>query len=86
MAGPQEPQPDPQSEASQNAAADELATLINLYDPDNVRAMQPVLGHTSMRTSERHYIQADAIKASRQRQAHIVTKRRAITRRRSRKK
>lgn len=86
MAGPQEPRLDPQSATSQNAAADELAALINIDDPDNVRAMQPVLGHSNMQTSERHYIQADAIKASRQRQAHIVTKRRAITRRRSRKK
>jgi integrase len=50
-------------------------------DPDNVRAMPPVLGHSDMQTSERHYNQADAIKASRQHQAN-----RAITRRRSRKK
>jgi site-specific recombinase XerD len=50
-------------------------------DPDNVRAMQPVLGHSSMRTPEMHYNQAKAIEASRLHQAHIVTKRREITRR-----
>jgi integrase len=55
-------------------------------DPDNVRAMQPVLGHSSMRTSDMHYNQSKAIKDSRLRQAHIATKRRAITRRRRRRK
>lgn len=47
-------------------------------DPDNVRAMQPVLGHGSMRTSEMHYNQAKDIEASRQLQANIVTRRSAI--------
>jgi integrase len=54
-------------------------------DPDNVRAMQSVLCHSRMQTSERHYNQADAIKASRQHQANIATKRSAIARRRRRK-
>ena len=55
-------------------------------DPDNVRAMQPVLGHSSMRTSEMHYNQSKAIKASWLRQEHIATKRSAIARRRRRRK
>lgn len=55
-------------------------------DPDNVRAMPPVLGHSKMRTSEMYYNQAKAIEASRLHQANIVTKRREITRRGSRRK
>jgi integrase len=55
-------------------------------DPDNVRAMPPVLGHNNMRTSEMHYNQAEAIDACRLHQANIVTKRREITRSGSRRK
>ncbi len=47
-------------------------------DPDNVRAMQPILGHSNMRTSEMHYNQARAIDAARQYQACIANKRRDI--------
>ena len=69
-----------------NLFRDCAMTTRAIDDPDNVRAMQPVLGHNNMRTSEMHYNQADAIKASRQHQANIVTKRSAIARRGSRRK
>lgn len=44
-------------------------------DPDNIRDMQPLLGHSSMRPIERHYNQAKAIDAARQFQRLIHGKR-----------
>jgi len=54
-------------------------------DPDNLRAMQPVLGHSDMRSTDMHYNQSKAIKATRLLQANIATKRSAIARRRRKK-
>lgn len=61
-------------------------TSLAIDDPAHIHAMQPLLGHSSMRTSEMHYNQAKAIEASRLHQALIVTKRRAIARRANRSK
>ncbi len=55
-------------------------------DPAHIRAMQPVLGHTTMRTCETHYNQAKAIEASRLHPALIVAKRREIISRTGRRK
>jgi integrase len=53
-------------------------------DPSNILAMTAVLGHGSIRTSEKHYNQGEAIHASRQYQRHIVRKRQSIKRARQR--
>lgn len=47
-------------------------------DPDNIRSMQPLLGHSSMTPSERHYNHAKAIEAARDYQSLINRKRRTI--------
>ena len=48
---------------------DSLATTLAIEDPDHVRAASVLLGHTTTRTTERHYNRAQAIDAARPYQA-----------------
>ena len=51
-------------------------TSVAIDDPVHIRIMQPLLGHSTMATSEQHYNQATAIDAGRQYQAMIERRRR----------
>jgi integrase/recombinase XerD len=44
---------------------DALATGIATYDPEHIRMASRLLGHADQRTTERHYIHAQALRASR---------------------
>ena len=48
------------------------ATSIALEDPEHVRITRSILGHSTMRTSERHYNHANAVQASRRYQKHVL--------------
>lgn len=61
-------------------------TSRGIDDPDNILAMATLLGHSDVRTMEKHYNQAKAIDASRQYQGMITAKRQEITNRAGRKK
>ena len=48
------------------------ATSIALEDPEHVRITRLILGHSTLRTSERHYNHADAVQAARRHQKHVL--------------
>lgn len=57
------------------------ATTIAIDDPDHVRIIHALLGHSGMKASERHYNQAKGIEAGRQYQSMIQGLRRNIMKR-----
>ncbi|MEQ9640310.1 MAG: tyrosine-type recombinase/integrase [Alphaproteobacteria bacterium] len=60
---------------------DSLATTMAIEDPDHIRAATVLLGHTTPRTVERHYNQAQSIDAARQYQAALLDRLEADRRR-----
>lgn len=50
---------------------DSAATSIAVEDPEHVHIVRSVLGHSTMQSSERHYIQARTLEASRRYQQRI---------------
>ena len=48
------------------------ATSIALEDPEHVRITRLILGHSTLRTSERHYNHANAVQATRRFQHHVL--------------
>ncbi len=50
---------------------DSAATSIAIEDPDRVHITRSILGHATLRTSERHYNHAQSLKASRRHQQMI---------------
>jgi len=55
---------------------DSAATSIAVEDPEHVRIVRSVLGHSTMQSSERHYIHARTLEASRRYQQRILELRR----------
>jgi len=55
-----------------------VATAIMIEDPEHVRIAAVVLGHTSLATTERYYVQAQAIEAARRYQGFMVELRRQL--------
>lgn len=53
-------------------------TSVALEDPKHIGIAAPILGHTDLRTTEAHYIQAQQIAAGRKLQASLKTLRRKI--------
>jgi integrase/recombinase XerD len=51
---------------------DAAATAIAVHDPEHVNNIMPVLGHSTLATSERHYNQARGLEAGRRFQANIA--------------
>lgn len=51
---------------------DSLATTMAIEDPDHIRAASALLGHSTPRTVERHYNQAQSIEAARRYQAALL--------------
>ncbi len=60
---------------------DAMATSVAIEDPEHVRIIMVLNGHSSLRTDERHYIQAGSIDAGRQYHAMIRERRRPTKRR-----
>jgi integrase/recombinase XerD len=60
---------------------DSAATSIVIEDPEHVHVIRSILGHTTLRTSERHYIHAQSLEASRRYQRRILELRRKLPRR-----
>jgi site-specific recombinase XerD len=58
------------------------ATSVALDDPEHVRIIASLLGHSSLATSERHYNQAHALQALRRYQEHLVQLRQRLRRKR----
>ncbi len=56
---------------------DSAATSIAIEDPEHVYAIKDVLGHRSLQTSEKHYIHAHTLEASRRFQELVLSLRRA---------
>jgi integrase/recombinase XerD len=54
------------------------ATSIAIEDPEHVRITMCILGHTTLRTSERHYNHATSLQAIRRYQARILELRRSL--------
>ena len=54
------------------------ATSIAIQDPERVRMIVPILGHSTIATSERHYNQARTLEASRRYQQAIGRTRRTV--------
>jgi site-specific recombinase XerD len=54
------------------------ATSIAIQDPEHVRMIAPILGHSTIATSERHYNQARTLEASRRYQQAIGRTRRTV--------
>ncbi len=52
------------------------ATSIALEDPEHVRITRSILGHSTLRTSERHYNHANANQAAQRYQRHVLRLRR----------
>ena len=52
------------------------ATTLAIEDPDHVRMIAPLLGHTTLRTAEIHYNQARSLEASRLHQKSVIALRR----------
>jgi integrase/recombinase XerD len=52
------------------------ATTIAIHDPEHVQIIAAILGHSSMTTSERHYIQASSLEAGRRYHAVLAESRR----------
>jgi integrase/recombinase XerD len=50
-----------------------VASAIAFDDPDHVEVVAALLGHTSLRTGERHYIHAQTIRAGRRHQEILTT-------------
>src|SRR5262249_17479870 len=59
---------------------DSAATSIAIDDPEHVWMIKNVLGHSSLATSERHYIQAQMLQASRRYQQTVLARRRQACR------
>ena len=57
-----------------------LATSIAIEDPAHVHITKSGLGHSTLRTSERHYNHASSLQASRRYQAEIIKLRRKLRR------
>ena len=57
-------------------------TSVALDDPKHIGIAAPILGHTDLRTTEAHYIQAQQISAGRKLQASLRTLRNELTPRR----
>jgi integrase len=55
---------------------DSAATSIATEDPEHVYVAKSVLGHSSLQTSEKHYIHAQSLQASRRFQAFVLALRR----------
>ena len=55
------------------------ATTLAIEDPAHVGAAATILGHTSSRTTHKHYIQANTLTASRRHLAAIAARRRPTT-------
>jgi integrase len=51
---------------------DSAATSIACEDPTHVYITKSILGHTTLRTSERHYIHAQSLEATRRYQARVL--------------
>jgi site-specific recombinase XerD len=58
---------------------DSAATSIAIEDPEHVRITMCILGHTTLRTSERHYNHATSLQAIRRYQATILERRRSLS-------
>ena len=54
------------------------ATTVALDDPEHAHMIAPILGHSSMTTSERHYNQARTVDAGRQYQVVVAKARRQL--------
>lgn len=54
------------------------ATFVAVNDPKHVGIAAPILGHTDPRTTERHYIQANALEAGRRLRQSVDTLRKAL--------
>ena len=61
---------------------DSAVTSVALEDPKHIGIAAPILGHTDLRTTEAHYIQAQQIAAGRKLQASLKTLRRNLQDRR----
>ena len=55
---------------------DAAATSIVIEDPEHVRIIAAINGHRSLRTDEKHYIQATGLEAGREYQQAILARRR----------
>ena len=55
---------------------DAAATSIAIEDPEHVHVTKSILGHTTLRTSERYYVHAQSLEASRRYQQRILELRR----------
>ena len=62
---------------------DAMATSVAIEDPENVRIIMALNGHSSLRTDERYYIQAGSIDAGRQYHAMIRERRQLAKRRKN---
>jgi integrase/recombinase XerD len=60
---------------------DSAATSIAIEDPEPVHVTPNILGHTTLQTSERHYVHAQSLEASRRYQQRILELRRKPPRR-----
>jgi integrase/recombinase XerD len=56
-----------------------VATTIAIEDPKHAQIIAPILGHSTMRTAERHYNQAPQLDAARDYQAAILSLRRRLS-------
>ena len=55
---------------------DSAATSIAIEDPEHVHIIRSVLGHSTIQTSERYYVHAQSLEASRRYQRRILELRR----------
>ena len=55
-----------------------LATEIAIHDPKHVRIAAHILGHSDLRTTDRHYNQAQSIEAARRHQRGVMELRRKM--------
>jgi len=55
---------------------DAVATSVAIGDPKHVRITMNLLGHSKLATTERHYIQARSLEATRRHQSHMLGLRR----------
>ncbi len=60
------------------------ATSIAIEDPEHVHIVRSILGHSTLQSGERHYIQAQSLEASRRYQREIIELRRQSRRKDSR--
>ena len=51
------------------------ATTLAIYEPEHVRAASSLLGHSDLRTTEKHYNQATCLQASKDYQSHLLARR-----------